>query len=61
MSDWAEMQAEMLLPYWNGVSGSVIDKRRQMIAEALWQAYENGIKEGELRYLRPLTKPTVTT
>lgn len=21
--------------------------------EALWQAYENGIREGELRYLRP--------
>lgn len=62
MSDWAEMQAWLMLPRGKTViSDTERAELRAALTEALWQAYENGIKEGELRYLRPLTKPTVMT
>lgn len=53
MTDWAKMQAELL------VSDAVITNddirtTREAIAEALWQAYENGAREGELRVLRDI-------
>jgi hypothetical protein len=50
--DWAEMQAVMLCPHVFNPSPEDTRHRWEAIAEALWQAYENGFREGELRYLR---------
>ncbi len=50
--DWAELQAEMLCPHQFNPTVEMTRDQRAAVAEALWQAYQNGIREGELRYLR---------
>ena len=53
MADWAELQARLLLA--DAVVGEKdIREHREAITEALWQAFENGRREGELQVLRGL-------
>jgi len=52
MSDWADMQALLIQGETACITGNERARQRAAIAEALWQAYENGVREGENRELR---------